>query len=71
MSKAKQIAYYYNATLAEDETVFDPDGDVAVPQKDEVLMRRGRRWKVVHVNTEVSTSARGPIPVHRVYLMEA
>ena len=35
----KQIAYYYNTVIKEDETVVDIDGDIRVPVKGEVLLR--------------------------------
>lgn len=71
MTKARLIAYYYNTTLAQDETVLDPDGEIPIPSKDEVLTRKARPWKVSLVSADVSTIAKGPIPVHKIYLTEA
>ena len=66
----KQIAYYYNTVIKEDETVVDIDGDIRVPVKGEVLLRPdGKRWKVEAVNATHDRG--GALPVYRIYLVPA
>jgi hypothetical protein len=67
---AKQFVYRYNGDLKSEEIEQDLDGEIAVPQKDQIIQRNGKSWKVVFVNTEFSLSQSGPIPVVRVFLIE-
>lgn len=47
MGSKKQIAYFYNAKVKDDETEVDMDGDLVVPEKGQILVRPdGKRWKV-------------------------
>lgn len=66
VGKPKQIVYRYDGDAASEEPVTDFDGEVRVPQKDEIVRRKGKDWKVVAVNEQ--TSSDGRIPVHRVFL---
>ena len=52
MKEPKQIAYFYDAILADEETELDLDGTVAVPVKGEVRQHGGKTWRVQHVTTE-------------------
>jgi hypothetical protein len=66
----KQIAYFYNATIKEDETDIDLDGDFIVPQKGQTLLRSdGKYWKVEAV-TERHDGGNA-ITAHLVYLVPA
>ena len=67
---AKQFVYRYNGVQGSEEVELDLDGEITVPQKDQVIARKGKDWKVVHVSTEESLSAKGPIPVVRVFLTD-
>lgn len=67
---AKQIVFRYNGEPASDEVEVDLGGDIRIPQKGDVIERKGKRWKVVQVNTETSLNAKGPIPVVRVFLTD-
>jgi len=63
---AKQIVYRYDRVAESDEVEVDLDGDIRIPQKDEVLRRKEKGWRVVHVIEENAPDGR--IPVFRVFL---
>ena len=64
----KQIVYRYNGHANCEETVID---DGIIPEKDELIERHGRRWKVVQVTTEHILSEPGPaLPIVRIFLSE-
>jgi hypothetical protein len=63
MSHAKQVIYRYDAIEAESEFIHDLNGQIPTPAKGEIISRKGRQWKVVHVVTKTSTDPKGPIPV--------
>jgi len=63
---AKQIVYRYNGMAESDEVKVDLEGETRVPQKDEVLRRKEKSWRVVHVIEENAPDGR--IPVFRVFL---
>jgi hypothetical protein len=67
---AKQFVYRYNGDVKSEEVEQDLDGEIVVPQKDQVIVRNGKRLKIVHVNIQSSLSKSGPIPVVRVFLTE-
>lgn len=70
MSKACQYVFRYNGDEKSDEVVPDLEGEMSLPVKDQQLIRKGKPWKVVMVTSTVSVDARGPIPVHRVFLTD-
>jgi hypothetical protein len=43
MKEPKQIAYFYDATLADEETELDLDGTVAMPVKGDIRQHGGER----------------------------
>ena len=47
--QAKRVIYRYNGDPYSEETETDLDGDVAIPQYGEIISRKGKDWKVVHV----------------------
>lgn len=65
---AKQLLYRYNGVESSEEVEVDTDGEIPVPAKDSIVMRKGKQWKVVHVITEVA----GPraLPVVRIFLTD-
>lgn len=69
--QAKQIVHRYNGDVKSEEVEQDLDGEVTLPQKDQFVVRNGRNWKVMHVETQSSLSKSGPIPVVRVFLTES
>jgi hypothetical protein len=68
---AKQIVFRYNGDPTTEEIDLDMDGDKAVPVQGSVIERRGERWKVDQVLTEVSVSEPFQAPIHRVFLTDA
>lgn len=65
---AKQIVYRYNGVESSDEVEADLDGEVPTPRLGDVIKRRGKNWKAVHIITELSGA--GAIPVLRVFLSD-
>jgi len=66
---AKQVVYRYNGDPTSEEVEMDVDGNVPVPNRDTFLLRKGKRWKVVHV-TEESVLSKGAVPVLRIFLTD-
>jgi hypothetical protein len=67
--RQKQIVYYYEAKVNEEDTQIDGDGDLSVPVKGQVLEKHGKRWNVEQVKTDYRGD--GSLPVHHVYLIPA
>jgi hypothetical protein len=68
MKEPKQIAYFYDTLLADEETELDLDGTVAVPAKGDMRQHGGKAWLVEHVGT--FRSAHAALPIYCVYLKE-
>jgi hypothetical protein len=68
MKEPKQIAYFYDAVLADEETELDLDGTVAVPAKGDTRHHIGKSWRVDHVTTD--RTAPNALPIYCVYLKE-
>jgi hypothetical protein len=68
MKEGKQIAYFYDTILAEEETELDLDGSVAVPAKGDTRPHGGKTWRVEHVRTDHSGGR--ALPIYCVYLKE-
>ncbi len=60
MKEPKQIAYFYDTLLADEETELDLDGTVAVPIKGDMRQHGGNAWRVDHV--EIDHTAPGALP---------
>lgn len=69
MGQKKQIVYYYESKIREEDTQIDGDGDLLVPEQGEVLEKHGKRWRVQFVKTDLKGD--GSLPVHHVYLIPA
>lgn len=65
MTQASQIVYQYDGNQNDRETEPNLDGDIPIPKRGDIVTRRGKRWKVVSVNTQLSG---GAIPVHIIFL---
>ena len=70
MKPAKQIVFRYNGDPATEEIDLDMDGEKSVPEKGSVIERKGKRWRVVQVNTETSAGEPFQAPIHRVFLTD-
>jgi hypothetical protein len=68
VNEPKQIAYFYDAVLADEETELDLDGTVAVPVKGDTRQHGRKTWQVKHVETD--RTAPGAMPIYCVYLKE-
>jgi hypothetical protein len=66
MEEKKQVTYFYNAQIAEDETQIDMDGSLKVPEKGDIRARDGKSWKVEYVMAERSEA----LLTYKVYLSE-
>ena len=51
MKGPKQISYFYDAVLADEDTELDLDGTVAVPVKGGMRQHGGKTWRVDLVET--------------------
>jgi hypothetical protein len=68
MKEPKQIAYFYDTILADDETELDLNGSVAVPVKGDTRRHGGKTWRVEHVG--IDRIAHAALPIYSVYLKE-
>ena len=68
MKEAKQIAYWYDGVLAENETELDLNGAVIVPLKGDTRRHDGKMWQVEFVKADRSSD--GPLPIYCVYFKE-
>ena len=66
--KAKTIVFRYDGDPNSEEEISDLDGEIETPQKDQVINRKGARWKVVHVITELGMA--GQLPIVRAFLVK-
>jgi hypothetical protein len=68
MGRACQIVYRYNADDSKNDVVRDMVGEEVIPQKGQLIQRKGGTWRVVMVSTQ--TSSDGSVPVHFVSLTD-
>jgi hypothetical protein len=68
--ESKQIVYRYNGDPKSDEVQPDLDGEIPIPQRDQIVMRNGKNWKVVQVNTETTVSVPKAVPIVRIFLTD-
>ena len=68
MNEPKQIAYFYDAIRADEETELDLDGTVTVPVKGDTRQHGGKTWRVENVTTDRTAS--NALPISCVYLKE-
>jgi hypothetical protein len=64
----KQLVYRYNGVESSEEVEVDHDGEIPTPSRDDIIVRKGTRWKAVHVITQVSSD--GSVPIVRVFLTD-
>ena len=64
----KQLVYRYNGVEGSEEVEVDRDGEIPTPGLGDIVFRKGKQWKAVHVITE--TSSGGSVPVVRVSLTD-
>jgi hypothetical protein len=61
----KQIVFYYGGKAAVDETMEDWTGELKVPEKGDIRIRKGMSWKVELVMIQ---HLEGPLPIYKVFL---
>ena len=67
-AKGRQFVYRYDGDPKSEEVEEDMFDEIPVPQQNAVIERKGKRWKVVAVNTEVTVSLPRAVPIYRVFL---
>ena len=68
--QAKRIIYRYNGDPYSEDTETDLDGSVSAPQFGEIISRRGRDWKVVHVQQHDSLIGLNQMPILCIFLTD-
>jgi hypothetical protein len=68
VDEPKQIAYFYDTVLADDETELDLAGTVSIPLKGATRQRGAQTWRVDRV--EIDRTAPKAMPIFCVYLKE-
>jgi hypothetical protein len=69
MAEKKQILYCYDGEFRDEDTVIDPDGTAAVPEKGAILRMHGQNWRVTHVG-KTAANADGLV-AYKLYLARA
>lgn len=70
MGSPKQIIYRYNGDALSDEAETDRQGKLPVPEKDKIIQRDGRDWKVVSVVLEQTVGDSKALPVYYAFLSD-
>ena len=68
--RAKRVIYRYNGDPYSEETETDLDGEVAVPQFGEIIRRKEKDWKVVHVLQHETVAGNTQMPVLWIFLAD-
>jgi hypothetical protein len=61
MGRVKEFVYRYGGAPHLDHTEIDLTGELPIPQEGSVYHRDGKRWKVSHVVTQLSTDGKRPV----------
>jgi hypothetical protein len=70
MGEKKQIIFYYDGEVREEDTVVDPSGEASVPEKGQIIRMHGQSWRVTFVMQQSGNGA-DEYSVHKVYLARA
>jgi len=70
MGEKKQIVFYYDGEIRDEDTVVDSDGETSVPEIDQIIKKHGQLWRVTFVMRQ-SGAGGDEYPVHKVYLARA
>ena len=68
MKESKQLAYFYDNILADQETELDLDGTVAIPATGDTRQHGGKTWRVERVS--IDRTAPNALPIYCIYLKE-
>jgi hypothetical protein len=66
MSDARTFVFRYEGNAMGEEEWTDFAGDLPIPQRHDVLYRRGRTWRV----TRVIASRQRTVPVYQIFLSD-
>jgi hypothetical protein len=67
---AEKMIYRYNGDPHSEETETDLDGVVAVPQFGEIISRKGKDWKMVHVLQHEIVAGPNQMPILWIFLTD-
>jgi hypothetical protein len=70
MGEKKQIVFYYDGEIRDEDTVVDPGGETSVPEKDQIIKKHGQQWRVTFVMRQSGNGAE-EYSVHKIYLARA
>lgn len=63
----KQLLYISDGDQTKlDDVELDIDGELRVPEKHEIIERKGKRWEVIQISK--TTAPDGRLPVYQIYL---
>ena len=63
----KQLLYIYDGDQTKlDDIEIDIDGELRVPEKHDIIERKGKAWEVIQITKE--TALDGRLPVYQIYL---
>jgi hypothetical protein len=64
----RQFVYRYDGDAASDEVELDLQEETPIPEQNQVLKRKGNRWKVASIQIEQTASHPPALPVYRIFL---
>jgi hypothetical protein len=70
MGEKKQIVFYYDGEINNEDTQVDSDDQIPVPDKGQIIEKHGQKWRVTFVMKQAGRENR-EFPVHKVYLARA
>jgi hypothetical protein len=70
MGEKKQIVFYYDGEINNEDTRVDSDDEIPVPDKGQIIEKHGQKWRVTFVMKQTGRE-NGEFPVHKVYLARA
>jgi hypothetical protein len=68
VNEPRQIAYFYDTVLADEETELDLDGTVSIPMKGDTRKHGAKTWRVDQV--EIDRTAPTAMPIYCIHLKE-
>jgi hypothetical protein len=66
----KQVVYRYNGVESSEEVEVDHNDEIAVPETGQLMTRKGKTWKVVHVIQQETVAGPRAIPILRIFLAD-
>ena len=69
-SRARQVAYIFNANYDSPDLEFDEEGDFAIPPDGAFITRHGKQWRVVRHTIEETVTGPQMLPIVRIDLTD-